>query len=73
MMDKGLLVTVNSDDPAYFGGYVNDNYGAVAAALALTSEEIIALVRNSVHASLLTAADKDTTLAQIDRALAEVA
>ena len=35
MMDKGLLVTVNSDDPAYFGGYVNQNYRAAADALAL--------------------------------------
>ncbi|HJY19157.1 MAG TPA: adenosine deaminase, partial [Xanthobacteraceae bacterium] len=58
MMDKGLMVTVNSDDPAYFGGYVNDNYRAVGSALSLTREEIIALARNSVQASLLIAAAK---------------
>ena len=37
MMDKGLVVTVNSDDPAYFGGYVNDNYRAVSDALSLSA------------------------------------
>jgi adenine deaminase len=70
MMDKGLMVTVNSDDPAYFGGYVNDNYRAVGSALSLTREEIIALARNSVQASLLSAAAKAEVLAEIDRVLA---
>src|SRR5580658_5487769 len=58
MMDNGLVVTVNSDDPAYFGGYVNDNYRAVSDALSLTREEIIAIVRNGFAASLLTPAEK---------------
>ncbi len=71
MMDKGLVVTVNSDDPAYFGGYVNDNFRAVAGALALTREEIVAIVRNSVQASLMPAAAKDEALADIDRVMAE--
>lgn len=71
MMDKGLVVTVNSDDPAYFGGYVNDNFRAVADALALTREEIVAIVRNSVQASLMPAAAKDEALADIDRVMAE--
>ncbi|HEY1745921.1 MAG TPA: adenosine deaminase [Xanthobacteraceae bacterium] len=66
MMDKGLMVTVNSDDPAYFGGYVNDNFRAVGQALALTREEIVAIVRNCVQASLLPAAAKAETLAEID-------
>jgi adenosine deaminase len=70
MMDKGLMVSVNSDDPAYFGGYVNDNYRAVGSALSLTREEIIALARNSVQASLLSAAAKAEVLAEIDRVLA---
>ena len=39
MMDKGLVVTINSDDPAYFGGYVNDNYRAVSGALGLRTRE----------------------------------
>ena len=71
MMDKGLVVTVNSDDPAYFGGYVNDNYRAVSEALALTRDEITAIVRNGVNASLMTAAEKDSVLSDIDRVLAE--
>jgi adenosine deaminase len=58
MMDKGLMVTVNSDDPAYFGGYVNQNYSAVSEALALGREEIAAIVRNGFHASLMTEAEK---------------
>jgi adenosine deaminase len=71
MMDKGLVVTVNSDDPAYFGGYVNDNYYAVAEALALKRDEITAIVRNSIEASLMTRSDKDRSLADVDRLLAE--
>jgi adenosine deaminase len=71
MMDQGLIVTVNSDDPAYFGGYVNDNYIAVSHALALRRDEMIAIVRNGIAASLMTAADKSRTLAEVDRVLAE--
>jgi adenosine deaminase len=71
MMDKGVLVTVNSDDPAYFGGYINQNYLAVSQALRLGSEQIGAIVRNSINASLMTAAQKVRTLADVDCALAE--
>jgi adenine deaminase len=71
MMDKDLIVTVNSDDPAYFGGYVNDNYRAVSDALSLTRDEIIAIVRNGFAASLMTAAEKGTALAEVERVLAE--
>jgi adenine deaminase len=71
MMDKGLVVTVNSDDPAYFGGYVNDNFRAVGQALELTREEIVAIVRNSFEASLITPVDKKNALAEIDRVAAE--
>jgi adenine deaminase len=67
MMDKGLVVTVNSDDPAYFGGYINDNFRGVADALALTDEEIVAIGRNSVQASLMQEAAKSAALAEIDR------
>jgi adenosine deaminase len=73
MMDKGLVVTVNSDDPAYFGGYVNQNYRAVSDALRLGRDEIAAIVRNGFHASLMTAPEKDTALAEVDRVLAETA
>jgi adenine deaminase len=71
LMDKGVLVTVNSDDPAYFGGYVNQNYVAISAALALARGDIATIVRNGIKASLLTAADKDKALADVDRVLAE--
>ena len=71
MMDKGLMVTLNSDDPAYFGGYVNDNYRAVSDALALGRDEIAAIVRNSVQASLMSPPEKAKVLAEIDRILAE--
>ncbi|OFY44253.1 MAG: adenosine deaminase [Bacteroidetes bacterium GWF2_40_14] len=47
MIEKGLLVTVNSDDPAYFGGYLNENYLAVAMALDLSKEDIFKLAQNS--------------------------
>jgi len=70
MMDKGLIVTVNSDDPAYFGGYVNENYRAVSGALSLQRDEIIAIVRNGVQASLMAKSEKDNVLAEIDRVVA---
>jgi adenosine deaminase len=71
LMDKGVLVTVNSDDPAYFGGYVNQNYLAISAALGLGRADIATIVRNGIKASLMTAADKDKALADVDRVLAE--
>jgi adenine deaminase len=71
LMDKGVLVTVNSDDPAYFGGYVNQNYVAISAALALARGDIATIVRNGIKASLMTAAEKDQALADVDRVLAE--
>jgi adenosine deaminase len=73
MMDKGLMVTVNSDDPAYFGGYVNQNYVAVAGALALDRTEVAAIVRNGFNASQMSASAKDKALADVDRVLAESA
>jgi len=51
MLDLGLKVTINSDDPAYFGGYVNENYIAVAGVLGLSAEEIELLAANSFEAS----------------------
>jgi adenosine deaminase len=71
MLDKGLVVTVNSDDPAYFGGYVNDNFHAVSDALILTRDEIAAIVRNSFQASLMSAPAKAAALAEIDRLIVE--
>jgi len=67
MLDKGLVATVNSDDPAYFGGYVGRNYKAAADALGLGRDEIAALVRNGVRASLMSAPEKEKLFAEIDR------
>ncbi len=51
MLDLGLLATVNSDDPAYFGGYINENFRRVAEGVDLSSAEIETLARNSFAAS----------------------
>ena len=53
MARRGLKVTVNSDDPAYFGGYVNDNFRAVAEALALAEEDLAAFARHSFEAAFI--------------------
>ncbi|MEN9933106.1 MAG: hypothetical protein RIS17_1679 [Pseudomonadota bacterium] len=70
MLAAGLKATVNSDDPAYFGGYVNANFISVADALDLTRDEIITLARNSFTGSFLDAADQARHLAAIDACLA---
>ncbi len=51
LLDRGVKVTVNSDDPAYFGGYLVDNYVATAAALGLTRDDVVTLAANSIDAS----------------------
>ena len=66
MLGEGLLVTVNSDDPSYFGGYVNENFIAVQEALALPEAEIVTLARNSFIASFMTDAEKAAALAGFD-------
>ena len=66
MLDLGLFVTVNSDDPAYFGGYVNENYIAVAEALGLSRAELAQLARNSFEASLLDTDAKSALIAELD-------
>jgi len=67
MLAAGLRATVNSDDPAYFGGYLNDNFDAVAQALALTRDDLVALARNSFLGSFLNESEKAHHLAAIDR------
>lgn len=66
MLVAGLRATVNSDDPSYFGGYVNANYLAVADALDLSKDDLITLARNSFTGSFLNDADKAKHLAAID-------
>jgi len=64
MLQQGLRATINSDDPAYFGGYVNANYRAVAGAL--TREDLVTLARNSFLGSFLPQTEIDRHLAAID-------
>ncbi|MEQ9609328.1 MAG: adenosine deaminase [Kiloniellaceae bacterium] len=66
MLDRGLMATVNSDDPAYFGGYMNDNYYAVRQALGLTNEELTLIARNSFEASFLDNATKARYIAEVE-------
>lgn len=72
MLDLGLKATMNSDDPAYFGGYVNENYRQTAAALELTQEHIVTLAKNSFTGSFLSEADQAPHLAEIDRIAASI-
>jgi adenosine deaminase len=58
LLDRGIVATINSDDPAYFGGYIVDNYRAVAEALRLTEDDIRQLARNAFEASFLAEKDK---------------
>ncbi len=67
MIDAGLLATVNCDDPAYFGGYVNENFIAVADALKLTQEEIFMLAKNSFEASYLDNEKKKRMIEKVDK------
>ena len=66
LLEAGVPVTVNSDDPAYFGGYLVDNYLAASTALGLSRDDVADLARNSVTGSLLSAARKTELLAEID-------
>jgi len=66
LMDAGLCVTVNSDDPSFFGGYVNDNFVACQTALGLSRDELVRLARNSVTASFMPADQRAAALASID-------
>lgn len=67
MMDKGLLATINSDDPSYFGGYMNENYFAVADALDLSEEALVQLAKNSFTASFLSESEKQVHIDQLNR------
>lgn len=72
LMEKGVLVTVNSDDPAYFGGYVNENYLALAEALKLSDSDIIKLATNSFKASFLDQTAKKQWLQTLDKQFGQV-
>jgi adenosine deaminase len=70
MLDAGLCVTINSDDPAYFGGYLNDNFEHTIRALALTREDVVALAKNSFEACFIEDGLRQRYLAEVDRVAA---
>lgn len=70
-MDKKILVTINSDDPAYFGGYIQENYLAIASALKLSKEEIITIVKNSFNASFLDVETKQRLIYKVDSVVSD--
>lgn len=70
LLQRGLCVTINSDDPAYFGGYLRQNYTACEKALGLSREELAMLAKNSFRASFLGDKEKARYAGEIDRVLA---
>jgi adenosine deaminase len=71
MMERGLKVTVNSDDPAYFGGYVDDNFDALIGAGHLAADDLATLARNSIEASFADPSRKRQLIGELDVALAD--
>ncbi len=65
MLDKGLLATIHSDDPAYFGGYMNENYYETAKALALTDAHLMQLAINAFEASWLDPETKERRITEV--------
>ena len=72
LMSAGLCVTVNSDDPAYFGGYVHENFVEVFDALGLGAAEAYTLARNSLEASFITPAERQGFIERLDACFAGV-
>jgi adenine deaminase len=73
MLDAGLCVTVNSDDPAYFGGYLNENFEQLVRALDLGDADVITLARNSLQASFVSVTERARLLAELDRSVLALA
>nr|MCH9751354.1 adenosine deaminase [Alphaproteobacteria bacterium] len=70
MLDLGLRATINSDDPAYFGGYVNQNFVETAQAVGLTRDHILTLARNSFTGSFLSSEEQAVHLKNIEEVAA---
>jgi len=69
LLQRGLCVTINSDDPAYFGGYIGENYLRTQQALSLDAADIHTLTKNAFTASFLSDADKQRYIAELDQAM----
>ncbi|EMP8702358.1 adenosine deaminase [Acinetobacter baumannii] len=67
LLQKGVYVTVNSDDPSYFGGYMNDNFFAIQQALDLTNDELKQLAINSFEASFISDEEKQKWISEIQK------
>jgi adenosine deaminase len=70
LLEQDLCVTINSDDPAYFGGYITENFVATQEGLSLSREDIYRVVRNSFEASFLDEDAKDGLIAELDEYVA---
>jgi len=70
MLQRGVRATVNSDDPAYFGGYVTDNYWALLEHLPITRDHLYQLARNGFVGSWLSAEEQSGHLRELDRVFA---
>ncbi len=65
LMDRGVAITIHSDDPAYFGGYIGENYVRTAEALRLSAADLVKLCENAIHASFLDNSRKSELLARV--------
>ena len=70
LLEVGVAVTINSDDPAYFGGYIGANYRAITVALGLTAGDLHRLAPNAINGSFATADCKRELLAELEDATA---
>jgi adenosine deaminase len=71
LLDLGVKVTVNSDDPAYFEGYIVDNYVAAAVGLELTREDLVRLARNSIEAAFISDEEKAVLVGELEAVASE--
>jgi len=71
MLEQGLLATINSDDPSYFGGYINENFFAIQEHLDLNYNEIVTLIKNGFTGSFLSDEEKNNYIKEIDSYLAQ--
>jgi adenosine deaminase len=67
MIDLGMIATVNSDDPAYFGGYMNENYSAITNALNLSKDDLYQLSLNSFNSTFLEDSEKSELISKLDK------
>jgi len=69
LLDRGLVATINADDPSYFGGYMNDNFVQTQQALDLSKEQLVTLAKNSFDASFLPDKEKEQWKLKVDQSL----